>query len=125
MDFELDVLGSPMMHYRKICYCRGQKVCPVFAWLETRQRQPLPCSEPRGHTTDNWPQQQTKMAHDQDIVAVDKHSLGDGAEKSTEELPELGALRDDIGNTTYLASALERETVAWRFDDQEMRASCR
>jgi hypothetical protein len=37
-----------------------------------------------------------------DIVAVDERSLGDGAEKLAEELPEPDALRDGIGNTTVL-----------------------
>jgi hypothetical protein len=34
---------------------------------------------------------------DQDIVAAEERSLGDGAKKFAEELPEPDALRNDIG----------------------------
>jgi hypothetical protein len=55
-----------------------------------------------------------------DVVTEHHGGTADRRVKLLEELAKPGHLSNCIGDST-LASALERETVAWRLEDQETR----
>jgi hypothetical protein len=53
-----------------------------------------------------------------DVVAVDQRAPGERTVKLGEELPGSAT---PLATARYSASALERETTGWRFDDQDTR----
>jgi hypothetical protein len=60
-----------------------------------------------------------------DVVAEDYCSAAKRGMKLHQELAKPGSLGYSIGDCTNSASALERETAAWRLEDQEMRLAPR
>ena len=55
-----------------------------------------------------------------DVIAVEKSGLVNITKQLLEQLTYLRTLGHGVGTTRYSASALERETVGCRFDDQEI-----
>ena len=56
-----------------------------------------------------------------DVVAVDEGGRGQRVMQLLEKLPQQEASATPLATARYSASALERETVGWRLEDQEMR----
>ena len=59
-----------------------------------------------------------------DIVAINQSRLGKRIVELLEKLSKPGGLSNSIGDSPILSlctAALERETVVWRLDDQEIK----